>query len=87
MIDLLTQLLTVNPNNRITARDALQHPFFTEHANELSLDSLPAKEHRDFPTPQKHMDGVKIESHLVHSPSSGIQLQVGNEDGLFCTPK
>ena len=87
MIDLLIQLLTLNPNHRITARDALQHPFFTEHQSELSLDSLPKKELRDFPTPQKHVDGVKFEPHLVHSPSSGIQLQVRNEEGLFCTPK
>ena len=87
MIDLLIQLLTLNPNHRITARDALQHPFFTEHQSELSLDSLPKKEQRDFPTPQKHVDGVKLEPHLVHSPSSGIQLHVRNEEGLFCTPK
>lgn len=28
--DLLSRLLTINPNKRITAKEALNHPFFTK---------------------------------------------------------
>lgn len=84
---MLSRLLALNPNHRITARDALQHPFFTNHQSELSLDSLPKKDQRDFPTPQKRVDGIKLEPNLVHSPSSGIQLQVQNEQYQYFTPE
>lgn len=32
-IDLLRQMLTINPNNRISARAALNHPYFTRQTN------------------------------------------------------
>ncbi|KAL7687442.1 putative protein kinase domain, F-box domain, protein kinase-like domain superfamily [Plasmopara halstedii] len=34
-IDLLTKLLTYNPDQRITAEDALRHPYFSDRTSEL----------------------------------------------------
>ena len=73
--DLLTKLLTLNPNKRITAMDALNHPFFQSHMDDLSVDALPAREVRQFPTPQKTVARVPLDLHLPDSPSSGVQLQ------------
>lgn len=74
VFDLLTRLLTLNPDKRITAMDALNHPFFQNHTDALSVDALPAREKRQFPTPEKRVDGVPLDLHLPDSPSSGVQL-------------
>lgn len=36
MVDLLDKIFQYNPKNRISAEEALQHPFFTN----VNLDSL-----------------------------------------------
>ena len=75
VFDLLTKLLTLNPEKRITAKAALSHPFFQNHLDILSVDALPARETRQFPTPQKAIAKVPLDLHLPDSPSSGVQLQ------------
>ncbi|KAK9786394.1 hypothetical protein WJX73_006796, partial [Symbiochloris irregularis] len=39
--DLLKRMLTYDPARRITARDALEHPYFREQPIPLRLDSMP----------------------------------------------
>lgn len=38
--DLLTKLLTLNPNNRITAKDGLQHPYISRYHGQESPSEL-----------------------------------------------
>ncbi|KAH8308577.1 hypothetical protein KR018_011943, partial [Drosophila ironensis] len=42
--DLLRRLLEVNPLRRITAAEALQHPFFAEDESELDSEPMPDRE-------------------------------------------
>ncbi|PRD22164.1 UNVERIFIED_CONTAM: serine/threonine-protein kinase C05D10.2 [Trichonephila clavipes] len=39
-LDLLTKLLTLNPNNRITAKDGLQHPYISRYHGQESPSEL-----------------------------------------------
>lgn len=40
-VDLLMKLLAVDPKSRITAEEALNHPFFKNHPDDLAPSSLP----------------------------------------------
>lgn len=40
-IDLLNRLLTYNPTQRISARAALRHPFFSEHPLPKAQEFMP----------------------------------------------
>jgi len=41
-MDLLTQFLQYDPAKRITAQDAIQHPFFKEFPPPKPVDMLPS---------------------------------------------
>ena len=82
--DLISKLLTLNPNKRITASDALQHPFFTNHPECFSSNSLPPKSERSFSIPEKKVEleaGVKpnpTDKSQLYTPSQ--QLPTANEE-------
>ena len=50
LIDLLDQMLKIEPNLRITAKDALNHPFFTTGPKPCQPSELPlaAEESHDY---------------------------------------
>lgn len=54
--DLISKLLTLNPDRRITASEALQHPFFTNHPECMTLNAFPPKSERAFVIPEKRVD-------------------------------
>lgn len=43
-LDLLEKMLTINPDDRITAKEALQHPFFTTAPLPCELSEMPVVE-------------------------------------------
>ncbi|KAJ1960467.1 Cyclin-dependent kinase 11B [Dispira parvispora] len=57
-LDLLTRLLTYDPKQRITAEEALNHPYFQENP--------PPKDPSMFPTWPSKSSGEKVR--LIHSP-------------------
>lgn len=52
-IDLLNKLLTYDPSQRISARAALRHPFFSEHPLPKAQEFMPT-----FPSGAILCDGV-----------------------------
>jgi cell division cycle 2-like protein len=63
--DLLNKLLTCNPNLRISAKDALNHPWFKENPQPCSLEELTIfpeinNKEREISKKQKSLDEVQI---------------------------
>ena len=77
--DLISKLLTLNPNKRITASDALQHPFFTNHPECFSSNSLPPKSERAFSIPEKK---VELEAGTKPNPTDNSQLHTPSQQPL-----
>ena len=76
---MICKLLTLNPNKRITARDALQHPFFTNHPECFLSNSLPPKRERSFSIPEKKPE---TEIGVNPNPVAGSQLHTPSQQPL-----
>ncbi|KAK8829388.1 hypothetical protein WA577_004653 [Blastocystis sp. JDR] len=74
--DLLRQLLVLNPSKRITAAEALNHPFFTRGDSPCE-NALPPKAERNFTIPPK-MGGQAQPDNMATptTPTSSCQLNV-----------
>ena len=78
-IDLLNSLLTYDPDKRLTAAEALRHPFFSENPLPKDPDLMP-----NFPSCTPKLGGWwAMSQNFVHSIGRSTIIQTVGYDDTF----
>ncbi|KAL0490115.1 mitogen-activated protein kinase [Acrasis kona] len=74
-IDLLSKLLVFNPEHRLSAAEAIKHPYMSQFYDEAVIFTCPSKFNYDFEDRLTDIKSVKMETYATMLSMSGVSKE------------